>query len=98
MGFRWPDSDGALDKVREELDEVERATVAQQAHEVGDLLAAVMTLATTLGVDPELALRSHASRFRQRFERTLALADGPPSELSDEQWLALWRTAGADPT
>jgi MazG family protein len=98
MGFRWPDSDGALAKVREELDEVERATVAQQAHEVGDLFAAVMTLATALGVDPELALRSHASRFRQRFERTLALADGPPSELSDEQWLALWRTAGADPT
>lgn len=98
LGFEWPDASHALAKVREEVDEVEQATPEQQAHEVGDLLSAVIALAAALGVDPELALRAHASRFRQRFQRALALTDVPPAELSTDQWLHLWDRAGGGDT
>ncbi|MBW3604678.1 MAG: nucleoside triphosphate pyrophosphohydrolase [Actinobacteria bacterium] len=98
LGFAWPDAAPALAKVREELAELEQAPAERQAHEVGDLLAAVIAAARQLDVDPDLALRAHAARFRQRFERAVALADAPPGELSDEQWLALWDEAGADAT
>lgn len=98
LGFTWPDTAGALAKVREETAEVEHAADAQQAHEVGDLLGAVITLAAHLDVDPELALRAHANRFRQRFEQTIALASTPVDELSDDEWLRLWNEAGADAT
>jgi uncharacterized protein YabN with tetrapyrrole methylase and pyrophosphatase domain len=100
-GFDWPDLDGPLAKVREELGELE-AEVARAgepsvetepdagvAHEVGDLLFTVVNLARKLNVDPELALRATNGRFVARVERAeeLAAAEGERwSELPlDEQ-------------
>ncbi len=94
LGFRWPDAGGALAKVREELDELEHAPAARQADELGDALAAVIGLAGVLGVDAELALRAQTTRFRRRFERMVELAERPPSELTADEWLALWDEAG----
>jgi MazG family protein len=100
-GFDWPDLEGPLAKVREELteleDEIRRAgepspeseADAKVAHEVGDLLFTVVNLARRLNVDPELALRGTNARFVQRVERAeeLAAAAGETwSELPlDEQ-------------
>lgn len=98
LGFDHPDAASALAKVREETDEVARASSAQAAHEVGDLLAAVITLARHLDVDPELALRASTARFRERFERALASADRDPQELSSDDWLALWKAARSTAT
>ena len=42
--------------------------------EVGDLLFAAVSVARKLRVDPELALRASADRFRERVERAAALA------------------------
>jgi MazG family protein len=95
-GFDWPDLDGPLAKVREELGEleaeIERAgepspeTEADPGvlHEVGDLLFTVVNLARKLNVDPELALRATNARFVARVERAdeLAAAQG-------ERWSAL---------
>ncbi|HEX9767061.1 MAG TPA: nucleoside triphosphate pyrophosphohydrolase [Nitriliruptorales bacterium] len=99
LGFAWPDVDGAVGKVREELDEVLAATGRdERTHEVGDLLAATVSLARHLGVEPEDALRQAAGRFRERFEAVHALAsagDREPHELTGSQWLELWEQGKA---
>jgi MazG family protein len=85
-GFDWPDLEGPLEKVREELGELEAEIArtgeprpetepdAAVAHEVGDLLFTVVNLARRLNVDPELALRGTNGRFAQRVERAEELA------------------------
>jgi len=85
-GFDWPDLEGPLAKVREELGELEAEigrtgepspeseADAKVAHEVGDLLFTVVNLARRLNVDPELALRGTNARFVQRVERAEQLA------------------------
>ncbi|MBA2383063.1 MAG: nucleoside triphosphate pyrophosphohydrolase [Actinobacteria bacterium] len=95
-GFDWPDLDGPLAKVREELGELEAEVAragepefetqpdAAVAHEVGDLLFTVVNLARRLNVDPELALRATNGRFVARVERAEQLA-----EAGGEQWQEL---------
>ncbi len=72
VGFDWPDADGARDKVREELAEVEAARAAgdpaKVEEEIGDLLFAVVNLARLLGVDAEQALRKGNAKFERRFQ------------------------------
>jgi MazG family protein len=90
IDFEYPDTDGALadldDEVRELKEAIESAAEARpeaepDAHvveELGDLLFAAVNVARRLNVDPELALRWMSDRFRERVERaaTLAQADG----------------------
>lgn len=97
-GFVWPDRGDVFAKAREELAELEQADDAHQAHELGDLLMAVIAVARQLDIDPELALRAGADRFRVRFARALELAAGPPEELSSAEWLRLWNEARVDAT
>src|SRR5205814_7406448 len=57
VGFEWPSADGALDKVREELEELREApTVAAREAAFGDLLVSRVTVARRLGINPEDAL------------------------------------------
>lgn len=94
-GFDWPDLEGPLAKVREELGELE-AEIARTgepspetepdesvAHEVGDLLFTVVNLARKLNVDPELALRSTNARFVSRVERAEELAGAQGERWSE---------------
>jgi MazG family protein len=69
VGFDWPDVEGVLAKVREELDEVHAELGDRQAlhEELGDLLFAVAQSARHLGVDPEAALRDANAKFERRF-------------------------------
>jgi XTP/dITP diphosphohydrolase/tetrapyrrole methylase family protein/MazG family protein/ATP diphosphatase len=63
------------DAVSGELEELEEATGReQQFHEVGDVLFAAVNVARKLKVDPELALRAAAERFRGRVEGAEELA------------------------
>jgi len=103
VGFDWPDLSGPLDKVREELHEIEREldlergdTSPALAREVGDLLFAVTNLARHLGVDPERELRAAVNRFRDRFhhiERRLAEQGRTPSHATLAEMDALWEEA-----
>lgn len=72
IGFDWPDLSGALDKCREELDEVEQeiasADKAKLHEEIGDLLFAVSSLAQNAGISPEAAMRDANAKFIRRFE------------------------------
>ena len=74
VGFDWPDSSGAADKVDEELNELraELVTAADRAallDEAGDLLFAAVNLVRHAGVDPESALRQANAKFTRRFQQ-----------------------------
>lgn len=72
VGFDWDDISGALNKIKEETDEVIEASneMADDKHimeEVGDLLFSVVNVARFLKVDPEEALNSATRKFMRRF-------------------------------
>ncbi|OPX55846.1 ATP diphosphatase [Oceanospirillum multiglobuliferum] len=71
VGFDWPDISGVLDKIREELDEVQEAVdagnLSAAQEEYGDLLFAVTNLTRFLKQDPETALRGTNRKFERRF-------------------------------
>jgi XTP/dITP diphosphohydrolase/tetrapyrrole methylase family protein/MazG family protein/ATP diphosphatase len=63
------------DAVEGELEELREATTPEDRfHEVGDVLFAAVNVARKLRVDPELALRASAERFRGRVSTAEALA------------------------
>lgn len=95
-GFDWEADADAAERIRAELTELLAAdSREEQAEEVGDLLMSVVGLARRLDVDPEMALRGAARRFRERFDAMAASADRPLDELSRSDWLALWDRAKA---
>jgi nucleoside triphosphate diphosphatase len=108
VGFDWPDVGGVIDKVREELGEVEKARAAgfdsaAVADEVGDLLFSCVNLARHLGVDAEQALRLACGKFERRFRamegrlaaRGRAVGEAAPAEL-DAAWEDVKATEGAE--
>lgn len=96
-GFEWPNIEGVLDKVREELVEVEEAISLgdrDKVHsEIGDLLFTVVNLARWQKVDPEDALRTMVDRFQARFATMEANATKPLNELTFDEWDVLWNQA-----
>ncbi len=99
VGFDWPDVEGPLAKVREELAEVERELSASgdqdgRLHdEIGDLLFAVVNLARKAGVQPGTALDAASRKFSDRFEAVEALCaergidlDSAGLEVLDGLW------------
>ena len=102
VGFDWPETSGALAKVREELAEIERELAGDVtpalAREIGDLLFSVVNVARRLGVDPERELRAATHRFRDRFqhiERRLAERGTTPAQATLAEMDALWDEAKA---
>lgn len=94
-GFDWPDASQVMDKIREELGEIERAAPEEREEEIGDLLLAVTNLARHYGVDSEQSLRKANAKFRRRFayvER--ALGERLEGATLDEME-AKWREAKA---
>jgi len=86
--------------VRAELDELEAAESREQRfHEVGDVLFAAVNLARKLKVDPELALRAAAGRFRERVQGAEGLAASQGRDWNDldpHDQLALYARARLD--
>lgn len=78
VGFDWDHASEVLVKLKEETAEIEHEIQmggGGTAAEVGDLLFSVVNLARKLRVDPELALRESAFRFRRRVEEAARIAD-----------------------
>jgi MazG family protein len=73
VGLDWPDIEGVLGKVREEVDELTSALAHQRAdaveEELGDLLLACASLARHCHMNPEQALRRACLKFETRFRR-----------------------------
>jgi MazG family protein len=78
VGFEYPDVEGALADLRDELTELEAELVAgseaRRAAELGDLLFACVNVARRLNADPELELRRATGRFVSRVEEAERLA------------------------
>jgi tetrapyrrole methylase family protein/MazG family protein len=67
-GFDWPDLQGVLDKVGEEVTELRAARdPGARARELGDLLFSLVNVARWLEVDAESALRGTCQRFVRRY-------------------------------
>ncbi len=90
-GFDWPDTEGVIAKIFEELDEVRDArTSSEREEEIGDLLFAVTNLARHMRIDPEQALRAANGKFERRFRAMEAEAGDGFSALSLEEKETLW--------
>jgi tetrapyrrole methylase family protein/MazG family protein len=92
-GFDWRTREGALRKVREELQELEEAPPDRAEEELGDMLFAMAALARRLDVDPESALRKAVRKFATRFERMRLRAkeEGVSlQDLSEDELRARW--------
>lgn len=98
-GFDWPDMEGVLEKVVEEIREIQAAdSPEERSRELGDLLLVLVNVGRWLGVHAEDALRGANARFSRRFaamerlcqERGFSFAD-----LSLEAKEALWQEVKA---
>lgn len=71
VGFDWPDTQGVLDKIEEEIAELREALskgdLDNAREEIGDLLFAQVNLARHLEIDPEQAVRHTNAKFERRF-------------------------------
>jgi tetrapyrrole methylase family protein / MazG family protein len=99
-GFEWPEIQNVVEKIVEEISEVQQAgSDEERSAEVGDLLFAVVNLARSYQIEPESALRAANHRFRRRFEyiehkvRDSGLVF---SDLTLAQMLEFWQQAKRD--
>ncbi len=100
VGFDWEHPEGVVDKIKEEIQELEEAMGTENEDrmedEVGDLFFSVVNLARLLKIDPEAALRRTNKKFSRRFyeiekaakERNIRL-----SEMSLAEKDRIWEAA-----
>lgn len=101
VGFDWPSFAPVLDKIREEISELEveldaGAPQDRIEDELGDVLFAVVNLARKVKVEPGSALRQTNLKFEQRFrfiERMLSKEGRTPDDASLDEMEALWQRA-----
>lgn len=105
--FEWDDADGAWEKVREELGELQSAVKTHRAggsdagqrqvtEEFGDVLFALVNVARYVHVDPEQSLRDANAKFRRRFrhiEQRAAQQGRDLEQMSLAEMDALWEEA-----
>ncbi len=104
VGFDWPNLVPVLDKLREELGEVEAEIEAgsppdRLEDEIGDVLFVVANVARHLKIDPEAALRRTNEKFERRFgkiEERLAAIGKTPAQSSLDEMDALWNEIKAE--
>ena len=96
-GFDWDSFQGVLDKVTEELSEIEAASSdSEREAELGDLLFSVVNAARWLNIDAEASLRGTNRRFYQRYaimERLSRERGVSFDTLSMDEKEALWQDA-----
>ncbi|MES9993316.1 MAG: nucleoside triphosphate pyrophosphohydrolase [Candidatus Thiodiazotropha sp.] len=104
VGFDWPDAQGALNKVNEELEEVRdemgQADKDRLQDELGDLLFSMVNLIRLLGLDAEQSLSRANAKFERRFRamENLIHEQGTNSlnELSLQQLDTAWERVKRD--
>jgi tetrapyrrole methylase family protein/MazG family protein len=93
VDFDWPDVEGPLEKLAEEIAEIRDALrehgegSREVTDEIGDLLFCAVHVARHAGVpDPESALRAASAKFLRRYARMKKLADARGVPTSEELW------------
>ena len=95
VGFDWSDIKHVIEKITEEVIELEvevkRGDKVRMADELGDLLFSCVNLARHLKLDPETSLRGANQKFKRRFESMELLAGKTKIEdHSADQLELLW--------
>ncbi|MFA6220291.1 MAG: nucleoside triphosphate pyrophosphohydrolase [Erythrobacter sp.] len=90
VGFEWHDVKGPIEKLAEEMAELEAATSDEERlMEAGDILFVMVNIVRRYGADPEQALRASNAKFERRFRRMEQLADADGQDFArlalDEQ-------------
>lgn len=100
VGFTYPDAASAIEKVKEELVEVNEAVSSGNSinteGEFGDLLFAVANAARLSGVNPEEALYKANEKFVGRFSKMENIANEAGCELCEldvNKLLDFWKKA-----
>ena len=97
VGFDWDQIEQVLDKVSEEIAEIQTAPdKAAQAAEIGDLFFALVNWTRWLDVEPETVLREANARFYRRFHYIELAADQAGRSLAEmnlAEMDALWDEA-----
>jgi ATP diphosphatase len=95
VGFDWSDIKPVIEKINEEVIELEveikRGDKVRMADELGDLLFSCVNLARHLKLDPETSLRGANQKFKRRFE-SMELLTGKTKieDHSADQLELLW--------
>ena len=103
VGFDWPNVDGVLDKLSEELRELAEVRRVSQddprvREELGDVFFTLVNLARALGIDAETAMREANEKFYRRFtfmEERAGAGGKTLSDLSLDELEELWELAKA---
>lgn len=87
LGFAWQNPKQIIQKVREELGEVEKALESKKRQalqpELGDLFLALVSLSWWFKKDPETVLRSSIDKFIGRFEKLEKMTRTRKKKLTD---------------
>ncbi|MCI3134978.1 nucleoside triphosphate pyrophosphohydrolase [Phenylobacterium aquaticum] len=102
VGFVWPTITEVMDKLHEEVGELEAEIAAGDREkaraELGDVLFVAANIARTLDIDPEDALRATNAKFSRRFrfiEAALRERGKTPAQSDLAEMDALWNAAKA---
>ena len=97
VGFDWNRPEEALEKVREEISELEESIQKKDKEdileEMGDVLFAAANVARKLDINPELALRQSNHKFMRRFmyvEKQLQKQGKTLENTSLEEMESIW--------
>jgi MazG family protein len=98
VGFDWPDTTGIVEKIREEIAELELEIKAKNTNnikeEIGDLLFTIVNLARRVNVSPESALETCSVKFIRRFnelEDSIKQAGGTLESATLEEMEHFWQ-------
>lgn len=87
VGFEWDEASGALEKLKEEIEELEEAQLnkdqAEMEKEIGDVLFSVINYARYLKIDADKALELTNKKFMARFRWMEAAAIEQKKLLQD---------------
>jgi tetrapyrrole methylase family protein/MazG family protein len=103
VGFDWPNVDGILEKLSEELRELAEARRQPQddpgvREELGDVFFTLVNLSRALRIDAETAVREANDKFYRRFsfmEERAGKSGKKLSDLSLDELEELWQLAKA---
>jgi len=100
VGFDWRDADGILNKLQEEIMELNEAKKNNNAeeieHEYGDILFTLANIGRFLKANPEDALRKSTNKFIERFKYMEKIANEKKidiDKLTLVEWGNLWTKA-----
>ncbi len=97
VGFDWDHVGDAIEKVKEELDELlevyKAGPVDKVNEELGDLLFATVNICRFFDIQPELCLTAATEKFISRFTYIEQMADKPLEDMTLDEMDLLWNRA-----